>query len=94
MLIHHSHKLELRIETRFKVDDPLFGENYDPFNGHDYSTEILTSAAVSRDAPLTDSSILLVAHLVAPCIPLNTKHKEIPLKNLFHRGNKLSITSK
>ena len=94
MLIHHSNELELRIATRFKVDDPLFGENYDSFNGHDYSTEMLTSAAVSRDAPLTDRSILVVADLVAPCIPLNTKHKEIPLKNLFHSGSKLSITGK
>ena len=73
----------------------LFGENFDPFNGHGYSREILTCAAVSRDAPLIDSLILfLVVVFVAPCIPLNTKHKEILLKNQFHGGSKLSITGK
>ena len=73
----------------------LFGENFDPINGHGYSREMLTCAAVSRDAPLIDSLILfLVVVFVAPCIPLNTKHKEILLKNQFHGGSKLSITGK
>ena len=50
---------------------------------------MLTCAIVSRDAPVTDSLVL-----VAPCIPLNIKHKEISLKNQFHGGSKVIIKGK
>ena len=53
---------------------------------------MLTSAIVSRDAPVTDSLVLVV--LAAPCIPLNIKHKEISLKNQFHGGSKVIIKGK
>ena len=48
---------EARQQTKrgFNFYYRLFDENFDPFNGHGYSREMLTCAAVSRDAPLIDS---------------------------------------
>ena len=68
---------QVRQQTKqgFNSYNRLFGEIYKPSNGHDYSAEILTCTIVSRDAPVTDSLIRVV--VVAPCIPLNIKHKEI-----------------